>query len=305
MPPPQSETDVQVVQKEVAETVRILESLKLGGKSVGGMKGASIEGSLSSIRDSGVSATDEIAKARANGQPSLNEPQRGSSRPGARRGRAVPARAVAGEEAAKEELERVKSMLRNTVDDEDEGEEGGDATTREECVRSLRQRPANDLKVELKALRLHAKGRKPDLVQRLADHYFGPAPVVEEDEKEEEVEAKSAPTSPPDKIVVAAAADTAATPETAAVPDTTAEAAPVAPITTNRAGFVSSFAGISPLSAAASSALTNAGFEPSPIQVAAIPRLNSNFVRTPPCPNRQRKDSRLPPPHHGNVPSWK
>ena len=66
---------------------------------------------------------------------------------------------------------------------------GGDATTREECVRSLRQRPANDLKVELKALRLHAKGRKPDLVQHLADHYFGPAPVVEEDEKEEEVEA--------------------------------------------------------------------------------------------------------------------
>ena len=170
MHPPQSETDVQVVQKEVAETVRILESLKLGGKSVGGMKGASIEGSLSSIRDSGVSATDEIAKARANGQPSLNEPQRGSSRHGARGGRAVPARAVAGEEAAKEELESVKSMLRNTVDDEDEGEEGGDATTREECVRSLRQRPANDLKVELIALRMHAKGRKPDLVQRLAVH---------------------------------------------------------------------------------------------------------------------------------------
>ncbi|KAL7526656.1 hypothetical protein ACHAXR_001583, partial [Thalassiosira sp. AJA248-18] len=38
-------------------------------------------------------------------------------------------------------------------------------------IEQLRVRPANDLKVELSSLRLSSKGRKPDLVHRLAEHY--------------------------------------------------------------------------------------------------------------------------------------
>lgn len=50
-------------------------------------------------------------------------------------------------------------------------EQSGHAESMENYTTQLRVRPANDLKVELSSLGLSDKGRKPDLVNRLAEHY--------------------------------------------------------------------------------------------------------------------------------------
>ena len=50
-------------------------------------------------------------------------------------------------------------------------EQSGHAESMENYTTQLRVRPANDLKAELSSLGLSDKGRKPDLVNRLAEHY--------------------------------------------------------------------------------------------------------------------------------------
>ena len=124
----------------------------------------------------------------------------------------------------------------------------------------LRLRPANDLKAELLGLNLDAKGRKPDLARRLADHRIrqthgrgGGTEHGGEGEGEGEEGAIKIETVPAQQAAEAEAEATGGRP-----------AAP--PLT--------KFAGLADLSAAAGTALARAGFtSASPIQSAAVPAI--------------------------------
>lgn len=208
-PPPKNENDARAMKKELNETIRKLESLKIGGSS----KKASIPplsdlslGKFSSqqkelmdkmemIKQS-VKLSKEVAKEDA--QQHENLPP--------------------GQQARSELIEHFKEQLR--------------------------MRPANDLKEELTSLRLGNKGRKPDLVARLAEHYV--SRELGEDKTISEVPSIQLPstkTSDLDK------------------------------------GAIVSFAGIPRLSTAAANALTQAFCdgsnppEPTPIQAVAIQKL--------------------------------
>ena len=119
----------------------------------------------------------------------------------------------------------------------------------------LRMRPANDLKEELTSLRLTNRGRKPDLVARLADYYVTQELGVNEDDVIEQLDNPLHPTEAlqPPRSSVTSKDD-------------------------NNASI--SFAGIPRLSIAASNALTQAFGdgsgtppEPTPIQAVAISKL--------------------------------
>ncbi|KAL7552570.1 hypothetical protein ACHAWF_015813 [Thalassiosira exigua] len=113
----------------------------------------------------------------------------------------------------------------------------------------LRLRSANDLKEELASLRLSVKGRKPDLVHRLVEHYNHQDAEENRGGDEEPVEG---------------------------IPDADAAAADLPPDDSDDAPPLS-FAGLPPLSAAASRALRRAFGsrpEPTPIQSAAMAKLH-------------------------------
>lgn len=139
-PPPKDETEIQVVEKEVHETVRMLEGLKLGGTSP--------------------KSGDDSQQSTPSRQLSRQQKQE------------------------KELMGSLKQSLKESQSSETSSsntsssspppvslEEKGNDDQMQHYVEQLRAKPANDLKVELSSLRLSSKGRKPDLVNRLAEYY--------------------------------------------------------------------------------------------------------------------------------------
>ena len=144
-PPPKNETEIQVMEKEVYETVRMLDGLKLGA------------GKRQQRPSPLTPPTHQLSRQQKQEKElmqslkqSLKQSQRKSAatRTNVTASSLLPADAIVASSEQSEHAELTQ-----------------DYTTQ------LRVRPANDLKVELSSLGLSDKGRKPDLVNRLAEHY--------------------------------------------------------------------------------------------------------------------------------------
>lgn len=211
-PPPQDDTEVRVMQKEVQETVRMLEGLKLGSSK----RIISSDSQTVQSEEKPTQQQMQQQKLMKELKQSLHESQNKK-----------PQQKSSSSSSSKTDYEQMQHY-----------------------IEQLRLKPANDLKVELTNLRLPTKGRKPDLVDRLARYYasqdgegFDADADTDEDMDGEDVQipAISAPSS-----------------------------------TTLSLDRPMSFAGISQLSTVASNALYQAFGdtpEPTPIQKVAIPKL--------------------------------
>jgi len=123
------------------------------------------------------------------------------------------------------------------------------------AVREYLQQPANALKELLKQRQLSSKGRKPDLARRLAQDDF--------QQQQQPTRTSLEQANDYDNDLPQAAFESTQDSTTTRTTTKTTAALPL------------SFAGLSPLSLAASRALAQAGFakQPTPIQQQAIPRL--------------------------------
>lgn len=206
-PPPKDDTEVKVMEKEVQETVRMLEGLKLGGSSKGVVTDSQ---QISSKPEEQLSQQQKQQKKlmkelKQSLHESLKQPHQKSNQP-----------------VSESETEKMQHY-----------------------VEQLRLKPANALKEELSNLRLPIKGRKPDLVNRLAKYYIAQDDGSGDDEDDiDEGEVQ--------------------------MPDVVAPSS-----TTLDLDRPMSFAGIPRLSTAATNALRQAFSDPvpTPIQKVSIPKL--------------------------------
>ena len=209
-PPPKDDTEVQVMEKEVQETVRMLEGLKLGG-------------STSVISDS------QKVPSKPEGQLTQQQKQQ------------------------QKLMKELKQSLHESQNQPQQTSMQSVSESKSELIHhyeeKLRLKPANDLKEELSNLRLPTKGRKPDLVDRLAKYH------VAQDEGRESGVDDDDEDMDDDEVQMPAI---------------------VAPSSTKlNLDRPMLFAGIARLSTAATNALQQAFSdpEPTPIQKVAIPKL--------------------------------
>ena len=206
-PPPKDDTEVKVMEKEVKETVRMLEGLKLGGSAkskVATVVSSKPEGQLTQQQKQQKKLMNELKQSL---QESISRPKQKPTHP-----------------VSESESEKMQHY-----------------------VEQLRLKPANALKEELSNLRLPTKGRKPDLVERLAKYYIAQDEGIENGDSGDDMDGEEVEMP----VIVAPSS------------------------TTLDLDRPMSFAGISRLSTAATNALRQAftNPEPTPIQKAAIPKL--------------------------------
>ena len=146
-PPPKNGTEIQVMEKEVYETVRMLDGLKLGD---GKRQQRPVSPSAPPTHQLSRQQKQEKALMQTLKQ-SLKQSQRKSA-------------AVRTNVTTSSPLLPADAIVASS-------EQSGHAESMENYTTQLRVRPANDLKAELSSLGLSDKGRKPDLVNRLAEHY--------------------------------------------------------------------------------------------------------------------------------------
>lgn len=157
--PPKDETEIKVVEKEVQETVRMLEGLKLGAgglaSSTNSVRNEIDIHNLQSTPPNAILTKQQDAqkKMMASLKRSLQKSQQ----------------KLATKESKTDTVvfEGLDSTSSVSADD---GESQKDEKL-QYYIEQLRAKPANDLKEQLSTLRLSSKGRKPDLVRRLAEYY--------------------------------------------------------------------------------------------------------------------------------------
>ena len=253
-PPPKDGTEIKVIEKEVQETVRMLEGLKLGGNN----NGSSTSSSAKKIDINDLQSTpptqilsqqqEQQKKMMQSLKQSLHKSQKNISTPSS---------------------QMLMEPSELTPDDSNDDENSDKDEKLQYYIEQLRMKPANDLKDQLATLKLPNKGRKPDLIQRLANYYVssemgGDDTDIEEDDEEDDYEENS------DAAKLAS--------EFSAVPSSSS--------VSSSSSFIDkpiSFAGIPRLSTTAANAITQAFGEqsssqqpkPTPIQSVAIPKLYS------------------------------
>lgn len=144
-PPPKDETEIEVVRKEVKETLSLLDGLKIGGSESNTKSNLLQDQSFSTM--SSQTTTRQQAQERRmmeSLKQSLKKTQQKST--------------DKSQKAAAEQPRKLSAQ------------ESAHAHRVQGYTEQLRLRPANDLKEELLSLRLSTKGRKPDLVHRLAEY---------------------------------------------------------------------------------------------------------------------------------------
>lgn len=155
-PPPNDETEVQVTEKEVQETVQLLDSLKLSGNSKRQQKKNSLSSTPRKLSRQQRTEMDLMESLKR----SLKQTQSNSQQP---------------KDAIADKNEEASASSDNTLTKGQPllspDEQSTHSEKMEYYVKQLRLKPANDLKEELSKLRLSVKGRKPDLVTRLAEHF--------------------------------------------------------------------------------------------------------------------------------------
>ena len=144
-PPPKDETEIEVVRKEVKETLSLLDGLKIGDSKPNSKSSLLQDQSFSTM--SSQTTTRQQAQERRmmeSLKQSLKKTQQKSMEK--------------SQEAADEQPRKLSAK------------ESAHAHRVQGYAEQLRLRPANDLKEELISLRLSTKGRKPDLVKRLSEY---------------------------------------------------------------------------------------------------------------------------------------
>ena len=170
-PPPKDETEIKVMEKEVSETVRLLDGLKLGNVAA--------VSSSSPTQSSPRKLTREQQKEKelmASLKQSLKQSQQN-----AKNSVGTTTTASSASSESVQQQPTASSSTEELVHDE----------KLQHYIEQLRLRPANELKVELTALKLPSKGRKPDLVNRLAEYFVdrdeeGYTDINDEDEDDDE-----------------------------------------------------------------------------------------------------------------------
>jgi len=161
-PPPKDTTEIHVVQKEVIETVQLLDSLKLGS------------GSGASTTTPQKQAQKSTTLGRSGGKKDMSRQQT----------------------TERELLEDLKQSLKQSQHNKQSpslSPSSGDSSTAsstsmsqtatsttstkveqqlQSYIKQIQPRSANDIKAELSELKLNPKGRKPELVKRLAEYYL-------------------------------------------------------------------------------------------------------------------------------------
>ena len=210
-PPPKDDTEVQVMEKEVQETVRMLEGLKLGGSSKG--------------------VVSDAQQVPSKPEEQLTQQQKQQNK------------------LMKELKQSLHESLKQPQQKSNQLVPESESEKMQHYVEQLRLKPANALKEELSNLRLPNKGRKPDLVDRLAKYY-----VAQDEGRESGVDDDDEDMDDGEVQMPAVVAPSS---------------------TTLDLDRPMSFAGISRLSTAATNALRQAFSDPvpTPIQKVAIPKL--------------------------------
>jgi hypothetical protein len=162
--PPKDEIEIQVIEKEVQETVRMLDGLKFGGNS-------SI--SKSGMMESSVSATSSSTSRQLSRQQKqereLMQSLKQSLRQSQQHKSSLSSTAMLSDPASLLPSPAASSGGSSVASSS--SEQLANTEKLQYYIEQLRLRAANDLKVELSSLGLSDRGRKPDLVNRLAEYY--------------------------------------------------------------------------------------------------------------------------------------
>ena len=160
LPPPKDEIEIQVIEKEVQETVRLLEGLKLGGKNASSSsKSAMAMESLSSSPSSATSSTRQLSRQQKQERELMQSLKQSLRQSQLRKSSST--MPTSASPTSSDSSVVVSSSSEQLAHNE----------KLQYYIEQLRMRPANDLKVELTSLGLPDRGRKPDLVNRLAEYY--------------------------------------------------------------------------------------------------------------------------------------
>ena len=142
-PPPKDTTEIQVVKKEVFETVQLLDSLKLGG-------GTSTQ---KQARDSSIKGKKDMSRQQTTERELLEDLK----------------------QSLKKSQHNKQSSSSSSSSSKSQTSTSPTSTKVEQLqsyIKQIQLRSANDIKAELSDLKLNPKGRKPDLVRRLAEYYL-------------------------------------------------------------------------------------------------------------------------------------
>mmetsp|Transcript_1941 Transcript_1941/g.4228 ORF Transcript_1941/g.4228 Transcript_1941/m.4228 type:complete len:942 (-) Transcript_1941:34-2859(-) len=238
--PPKDETEIKVVEKEVQETVRMLEGLKLGAG--GGVASSSTSTRIEiDIHNLQSTPPNAILTKQQDAQKKMMESLKRSLQKSQQK------MTIKESKTDTVVFEGLESTSNVSADD---GESQKDEKL-QYYVEQLRTKPANDLKEQLSTLRLSNKGRKPELVRRLAEYYV--SSDMDEDSNEPDIDDENEGDG--------------------VVPDLDVSA----PTFFSFVDKPISFAGIPRLSDRAARALRQAFGKPkpTPIQAVAIPKLYS------------------------------
>ncbi|KAL7462990.1 hypothetical protein ACHAXS_003362 [Conticribra weissflogii] len=237
LPPPKDETEIRVVEKAVQETVRMLEGLKFG-----------TEGGIASSSTSARKKID-IDNLQSTAPSAILTRQQETQKKmmlSLKRSLKKSQQTMALNES------KTDTVVFEGLDSTSDGSADDQKNEKlQYFIEQLRAKPANDLKEQLSILRLSNKGRKPELVRRLAEYYVS-SDIDESDNKSDSGDTNGGEGVIPDLEI--------SNPTSFSFVDE--------PI---------SFAGIPRLSDRAARALTQAFGKPKPtsIQAVAIPKLYS------------------------------
>jgi hypothetical protein len=171
-PPPKDENEIRLREKEVFETIRMLDGLKLGSQQqqqrLSSPAKATAPSSSSSTSAYQLSIQQKQEKELMEQlKLSLKRTQQKSITT-SKSSNVTDANSNASPQSA---INTTVTQSSSSSSLTPSGQTLGYVQLLQQYIEQFRPRPANELKVELSSLGLSDKGRKPDMVSRLAKHY--------------------------------------------------------------------------------------------------------------------------------------
>ena len=163
-PPPKDENEIRVREQEVLDTIRMLDGLKLGPRPPSPATQTAKNSSSPSARQLSIQQKQE-KELMEQLKLSLKRTQQKSIAT-TKNSNITEANSNASSQSAID-----TAVIPLSSSSSSSGQTLGYVKLLQQYIEQLRPRPANDLKVELSSLGLSDKGRKPDMVSRLAKHY--------------------------------------------------------------------------------------------------------------------------------------
>ena len=163
--PPKDENEIRVREQEVLDTIRMLDGLKLGSRPPSPATQTATNSSSPSARQLSIQQKQE-KELMEQLKLSLKRTQQKSIAATTKNSNITEANSNASSQSAID-----TAVIPLSSSSSSSGQTLGYVELLQQYIEQLRPRPANDLKVELSSLGLSDKGRKPDMVSRLAKHY--------------------------------------------------------------------------------------------------------------------------------------